>query len=147
MTAASPSGASLPMPGGKHILVVDDDPPFLGFLFELLSETGFQVSTATDGEAGLRRFKTCRPDLVLTDIVMPHMEGIGFIRALRELDANLPIVAMSGGGRSPNLNYLGISSRLGADATLLKPFSSEALFLALNGAWKSAVSSQGSASD
>lgn len=121
---------------GRNILVVDDDAAILGYLSELLVQFGYTVTLAENGEEGLRRYHESTPDLVLTDIVMPHLDGCGFIMALRRVDARLPIVAMSGGGRIPGVNSLEYSASLGANAVLLKPFGSEGLRDALEQAFQ-----------
>ena len=114
-----------------RILLIDDDPQMLGYLQEALQFAGYGVNTARNGLSGLESFRQQRPDLVLTDIVMPDMEGIALIRAIRELDASIPIVAMSGGGRGGQAMYLEAATRLGANAALRKPFTSDELLGAL----------------
>lgn len=115
-----------------RILVIDDDPQMLGYLLEVMEFSGYGVATARNGLSGLDSFRQQRPDLVLTDIVMPDMEGIALIRAIRELDKDVPIVAMSGGGRGGLSMYLDAATRLGANAALQKPFTSDELFRAVN---------------
>jgi YesN/AraC family two-component response regulator len=66
-------------------------------------------------------------DLVLTDIYMPDADGFELINALRQQNVTVPIVAMSGGGRSGSYDNLAIATHLGAAAVIDKPFSNTSL--------------------
>ena len=66
------------------ILVVDDEPDILEILEYNLSREGFEVHTAPDGQAGIARAKELQPDLIVLDIMMPHMDGVQVCRQLRE---------------------------------------------------------------
>jgi YesN/AraC family two-component response regulator len=79
------------------------------------------------GEDGIKRLMGDPIDLIITDIIMPDMEGIEFIRSVQSSHPALPIVAISGGGRSHNLDFLKFAQRLGAISTLAKPFRREEL--------------------
>ena len=114
------------------VLVVDDDVMVLQALRILLEDHGFTVLTASDGNDGLRAYREHRPDLVLTDIVMPEKEGISLIRDLRHEFPGAKIVAISGGGRMGNSDYIRIATALGADAGLYKPFDDVELLQALD---------------
>ncbi len=83
---------------------------------------GFEVATAENGRKGLEALETLTPDLVVTDIVMPEMEGIGAIREIKRRERAPKIVAISGAGRLRTGDYLSWASHLGADAVLAKPF-------------------------
>ena len=104
------------------VLVVDDDPMVLQAMVFLLEDHGFAVLTATDGVQGLHLYRKHRPDIVLTDIIMPAKEGIALTRELRQEFPDARIVAMSGGGRMGNSDYVRIACALGANAGLYKPF-------------------------
>ncbi len=78
---------------------------------------------APNGLVGLQQFRATSPDLVLTDLMMPIMEGLETIPVLRRAQPSLKIIAMSGGGTNPAGSYLRIAKKLGADYTLAKPFS------------------------
>jgi CheY-like chemotaxis protein len=110
-----------------RILVIDDDEFFRPMLRETLVELGHSVTEATNGQDGLNRHEAGGFDLVLTDLVMPEKEGIETIMELRERDPGLPVIAMSGGGRTLADNYLHVASKVGADWVLTKPFSREDL--------------------
>lgn len=110
-----------------RILVIDDEQPILDLLSMALAEAGHEVATARDGHQGLQRLASTPFDLVITDIVMPVTEGIETIQRLRRITRQLPILAMSGGGRAGNLDMLDAAGKLGATATLAKPFRPEEL--------------------
>jgi len=105
----------------KHILVVDDDDDIRSFVRELLKINNFKITEAANGIEGLKEFKGNMPDLVVTDIIMPEMEGISFIRELRNHNKEIPIIAMTGNVHGRMEEFLNISSQLGADEVLRKP--------------------------
>ena len=109
----------------KHILVVDDDEMMRAFIRELLLIHEFKITEAANGKLGLKEFREHTPDLVITDIIMPEMEGISFIRELRSHNKEIPIIAMTGNVHGRMEEYLDISSQLGADAILRKPIKSQ----------------------
>lgn len=114
-----------------RILVVDDEPGLLRLLTRMLESQGHVVVTAPDGVEALALVKDSAFDIVLTDIVMPEMEGVELIRKLRSGPASPKIVAMSGGGIVAGFDYLEAAARLGADSTLSKPFTEAELTAAL----------------
>ena len=81
----------------RRILVVEDDPTSQGLLVQLLQSLGFIVTPASDGEAAVNRLNAERIDLAITDLVMPKLNGIDFIRACRSqgLAKSIPIIALS----------------------------------------------------
>ena len=81
----------------------------------------FIITEAANGKDGLKQLRDNMPDLVITDIIMPEMEGISFIRALRNINKDIPIIAMTGNVHGRMEEYLEISSQLGADTVLRKP--------------------------
>lgn len=112
----------------SRILLVDDHPEFLSVQQELLQDAGHTVITASDGFKALAAVDAGNFDLVITDIIMPGKEGIETIMELRQRHPLLKVIAMSGGGRVGALSYLEIAEKLGALATLEKPFN-QALLL------------------
>ncbi|WP_437521686.1 response regulator [Sorangium sp. So ce726] len=105
------------------ILVVEDDPDILQVVQEMLEDEQFLVLTARDGGKALRMLQICRPDLILTDMMMPELDGFGFLRAYAERPGpGAPVVAMSSLGA-----YLQEARKLGAAATLDKPLCFERL--------------------
>ncbi len=116
----------------KHILVVDDDEMMRSYLKELLLIHDFKITEAENGKLGLKAFRENTPDLVLTDIIMPEMEGISFIRELRAHNSDIPIIAMTGNVHGKMEEYLDISSQLGADEILRKPIKSQEFLDTIN---------------
>jgi CheY-like chemotaxis protein len=107
-----------------HVLVIEDDDFFSATLAHMLTQDGHQVSICTNGAQALAQLPTIQPDLIITDILMPHMDGVEFILALSRQDRPTPLIAMSGGRRSISPAFNLESARLvGAKATLTKPFS------------------------
>ncbi len=115
----------------SSILVIDDDAQLRGFLREVLDSAGYRVLEADNGNQGSQMYAEYRPDLVLTDIVMPEKEGMELIMELRQLNADLPIIAMSGGNAGFSGSYLTAAGKLGANATLAKPFTASHLLTAI----------------
>jgi CheY-like chemotaxis protein len=111
----------------SYILVIDDDALVRQALAQVLEYKGYEVQCAPEGRQGLRAFHERRPDLVISDIIMPEMEGIQTIMELRMLSGECPIIAISGAGRFGKANFLDVAKHLGATATLTKPFETEEL--------------------
>ncbi len=107
-----------------RILAVDDDELSLEALAELLEMTGHTVSTANEGRAGVEIFRTERPDLVITDIRMPLVDGLEMLRQVREIDDAVPVIVVTGYGDLENA--IG-ALRKGAYDFLLKPINAEIL--------------------
>jgi CheY-like chemotaxis protein len=114
-----------------HILVIDDDGAFRSMLRRTLQRLGHEVSEAADGSAALRTLREATVDLVMTDIIMPGMEGIETIRALQRDHPQLNVIAMSGGGRIKAEGYLEVAKAFGAVRVLRKPFDREELLAAI----------------
>ncbi len=79
----------------SHLLVVDDETSMREFLEIMLTQEGYTVSLAANGEEGLKRYKLDHPELVLTDVKMPGMSGLDLIREIHAIDAGLPIIAIT----------------------------------------------------
>jgi CheY-like chemotaxis protein len=104
------------------ILVIDDDVVVRETITEILLDVGYQVVSAEDGRRGLRIFRSERPDLVITDIIMPEKEGIQTIMEMRAERPDAKIIAISGGGRIGNTDFLKIARQIGAADVIAKPF-------------------------
>lgn len=109
----------------KKILVVDDESSITDLVYSILTEKGYEVTMAKDGKEGLKVFESVKPDLVITDIVMPDMEGIEFMRSLVKMRKGLPIIVMS--GNVLGTKFLETARIFGAQATLRKPFAIQEL--------------------
>jgi DNA-binding response OmpR family regulator len=125
------------MPLPPRVLIVDDDPWILRMVSTLLEKRGYAIATASDGEEGLMRADQIHPDLIITDVMMPKLDGWSLVRALRarpEL-ALVPVIFLTALG-SEDDRIKGF--RLGADDYLPKPFRFEELDLRVANALKKA---------
>src|SRR5260370_838221 len=109
------------------ILVIDDDPMVLYTVSKILRSGGYDVVTAANGIRGMHQFRDQRPEVVVTDIIMPEQEGIETIRQIRHERPATKIIAISGGGRIANADLLAMARKLGADEVIAKPFEAEEL--------------------
>jgi CheY-like chemotaxis protein len=114
-----------------RVLVVDDESSMRQMLRETLERRGHIVDEAADGREALQRLTEHQPDLVITDLVMPEMEGIETIQALRRKCPTIPIIAISGGGRVEPENYLSLAEQIGANRTFAKPFRLDEILTAV----------------
>ncbi len=110
-----------------HVLVIDDDEEIRTLVAHMLSRAGHTVDLARDGAEGLRTLGSRRPDVVVTDIDMPNLDGHAVIEALRTAHSGVPIVAISGGGPAAKDDLLLEAMRLGAAEVVMKPFGFEQL--------------------
>lgn len=106
----------------KNILVIDDEQLIRLQIRSALELEGYIVHEAANGNEGLARIAEAAPDVVITDILMPDKEGIETILELRRTHPKIRIIAISGGGRTGNKDFLRTAKHLGADRTLAKPF-------------------------
>ncbi|HPF08541.1 MAG: response regulator [Candidatus Cloacimonetes bacterium] len=114
------------------ILVIEDDDSFRNVLVQMLSRAGFEVRQAGDGNQAIEVCAQFEPDLVLTDIIMPDKEGLETIQELLQICPDLKIIAMSGGGKFGPDSYLPLAQKLGAKASLQKPFMRDELISTIN---------------
>lgn len=107
----------------QKILIIDDEPHILLMLKKMLERQGYEIDMATNGVEGIELMQKTRPDLVITDIIMPEKEGLETIREMIRIKADLKIIAMSGGGKVSAESYLKIAGIFGASRVIAKPFS------------------------
>lgn len=105
----------------RTILIIDDDAGMRTTIRRSLESAGYKTIEAPSGVQGIKLFQEHRPDLVISDVIMPEMEGIETVRRLRKLDENVRIIAISGSTNS-GLDFLGFMKKFGAAETLEKPF-------------------------
>lgn len=106
------------------ILAIDDDKPILELLKELLELNGYTVFVASEGREGLEVFHRVRPDMVISDIRMPHMDGLDVLARVRAIDHTVPVILVTGHG---DLEHAVKAVRRGAHDFLLKPMNPEIL--------------------
>nr|WP_249730147.1 ATP-binding protein [Chelatococcus sp. YT9] len=117
---------------GKRIVLADDNADMRGYVKRLLASEGYTVQAVEDGEAALAAVRQTRPDLILSDVMMPKLDGFGLVSALRgdPALADIPIVLLSArAGEEAQLEGLGA----GADDYLVKPFAARELVARVNG--------------
>lgn len=106
-----------------RILIVDDEPQLIRVLRTGLKSRGYDIRSAADGLAGLELFTDWRPDLVITDLAMPNVDGLEFCRRLREI-SQVPIIVLSAKGEE-KIKVEALD--LGADDFVTKPFGIDEL--------------------
>ncbi|MGW3185317.1 two-component system response regulator CseB [Kitasatospora sp. NPDC001119] len=110
-------------PAHPHILLVEDDEVIREATRMALERYGFPVTTAADGLEGLEAFHAVRPDLLLLDVMLPLLDGVGLCRRIRE-ESQLPILMMS--ARTDPVDVVS-GLEAGADDYVVKPFESAVL--------------------
>lgn len=112
--------------------MIDDDDTVRRSLFIVLQGAGYEIIEAANGREGLELARVEKFDVIITDLLMPDIDGLETIKELRKIAPDTKIVAMSGGGRVGPSTYLAMAEKFGAAVTLCKPFSKSELLDALN---------------
>jgi DNA-binding NtrC family response regulator len=110
-----------------NVLIIDDDNQMRSLLHEAFLLAGIETETAADGSEAERILATHPFKVVITDIVMPDVDGFEVIFLLRQKYPNIAVIAMSGGGRLNATNYLDSARSFGAVAVFQKPLNRKAL--------------------
>lgn len=111
-----------------RILIIDDDSGVLTTLECMLEEKDHDVVSTVSAREGLSHLSSDgKFDLVITDILMPDMDGIEVIRAIRKIEGSPPVLGISGGGNMIAANDALAAARIMADHTLKKPFTMDEL--------------------
>ena len=116
----------------KKILLVDDDQVIVEALTNALQLRNFQVNSLTDGRKVRSEIEENEYDIIVLDIVMPNKEGLETIQDVRQINSTIPILAISGGGRTTPSSNLEIAKMMGATDTMIKPFDSSSLIQKIN---------------
>ena len=104
-----------------NILLIDDEPLVVETLSSAIISKRHTVVTAANGVEGMKKFTEGSFDLIITDIIMPDKEGIELIMEMKRHAPGVKIIAISGGGRTGNVEFLKMATKLGAVASLKKP--------------------------
>jgi CheY-like chemotaxis protein len=136
--AARPAGHApalvQPEGQGRTVLVIEDDPDFLKLMTAAFARAGFKAYSARNGRVGVQLLNALKPDLLVTDIVMPEKEGIAVIIEAKAAAPHTAVIAISGGGAyGRSDNFLQWAEELGADEAMPKPFSMSQLLSAARG--------------
>jgi CheY-like chemotaxis protein len=104
------------------ILIIDDEQVVLEMMVQMVKREGYDVEGASNGKEALKMVQNSKPDLIITDLIMPDKEGIELIKDLRDTYDDLKILAISGGNRHIDpMSQLKVAQFLGANASLPKP--------------------------
>lgn len=104
-----------------RILLAEDDELLRETLRIALEKAGYDVVPASNGVAALNLLRQTEFNVIVTDVLMPEMDGLEVIQSLRKASSDVPIVAISGGGRTRNMDMLEYAREFGADRILPKP--------------------------
>ena len=109
----------------KKILIVDDDGSVLNLLRVFLTEKGFEAHTAQDGLDAIEKLKTVTPDLILLDVIMPKLDGYGFVREIKKNPKfrQIPIVVLTAREMMRD-----VFIQEGVQHFVVKPYNPEELF-------------------
>lgn len=117
----------------KRILLVEDQPLVRKAVRGALEDAGFSVVEAGDGEEGLSAARRDSFDLAIVDIWMPRVDGIEFLKQVRAIHADLPVIVISGGGPDAPLEVKAhLAQAHGAHEVLFKPFEDDELMAAVD---------------
>lgn len=113
----------------KKILIIDDEPHIIEGLKINLKFNNYEVETASDGIEGLKKYDDWKPDLIVLDLMMPHMDGFTFLKEIRKKSEKIPLLVLTA--------KYGIKDKVrcftnGADDYLAKPFEIQEFLLRLN---------------
>jgi DNA-binding response OmpR family regulator len=108
-------------PVSARILIVEDEPDIRELLHTVLSLAGYATAQAENGRVGLQRMLEFRPDLVLLDLEMPDIDGLGFLQGKsKQLEfRHTPVIVLSAKSRTPDVMQ---AINMGADNYIAKPF-------------------------
>lgn len=124
------------MADSKQILIAEDDPSIRLVLVDILESEGYRVAVATHGEEALALFESATPDLAILDIMMPRLSGYDVCRAIRKVNASLPIIMLS--AKSEEIDKV-LGLELGADDYMTKPFGVRELLARVSAALRRAA--------
>ena len=108
----------------ERILIIEDETPMRTALADLLAAEGYRTLVAADGESGLARAMSEKPDLVVLDVMMPKPDGFSLCAELRRVANDVPVIMLTAKGQIED-RVNGLDA--GADDYVVKPFSSEEL--------------------
>lgn len=113
------------------ILIVDDEPLICSMLQALLTREGYHVMIAGDGKKAVDIVEDHKFDLIIADIVMPEKDGLEMIMEIKNLIPDMKIIAISGGSRIGNADFLQMALKFGASEAFYKPLQNDDLLNAV----------------
>lgn len=105
----------------NKILLIDDDPTIQNVFGQFLRGLGYEIISATNGKEGMKLLADDRPNLIITDILMPEMDGLEILLQIRTMHDDMPVIAISGGMRGLPVNFLRQAKLFGARHVFEKP--------------------------
>ena len=127
----------------NKILVIDDEEDIRIVMQQVLELEGYEVSVAADGQEGLDILENERADLVITDVIMPGLDGVATLERIKERWPDMPVIVISGGGNVAPMDYqpaaiatnayLASAAQAGAALSMTKPFERKELIDAVSG--------------
>ncbi len=111
------------------ILIVEDEKKLASLLKESILDTFFKVIIAKDGDEGLKKYNSFKPDIIITDIMMPFCDGLEMTQKIKELDENIPIIVLSAHSDKEKLLK---AIDLGINKYFIKPFDPDELISYIN---------------
>ena len=127
MVSRNPAGPS-PVPStpppdlAPVVLIADNEATLLDLFRDVLADDGLRILTAVNGREALALAETCVPDILVTDVAMPHLDGFGLVSAVRRLYPDIPVIIMTGDATYRHRLVEDLAVEIGAVATFLKPF-------------------------
>ncbi len=109
------------------VLIIEDEKAVRELVGRMLESRNHTMIEASDGIQGLQAYQAEKPDVVVTDIIMPNADGLEVIRKIMQWEPEAKIIAISGGGRVEERTYLNYAKKFGARAILAKPFEPDEL--------------------
>jgi CheY-like chemotaxis protein len=120
-----------------NILIIDDEKDVRNVLKEVLERAGYDAIIAANAREGLEKLESKGADLIITDVIMPGIDGVAAVKQIREDYPDVPIIVISGGGNVAPMEYepgaistsayLASATNAGANCTLTKPFERQEL--------------------
>ena len=104
-----------------RLLIIDDNEEILAALNDFFTRKNHMVSSASNGLDGIKLLETAKEafDLIITDIVMPHISGVGIIKIVKDKYPDIPVIAITGWGDTPEM----LAAEVRADRIIKKPFN------------------------
>jgi two-component system chemotaxis response regulator CheY len=132
-TRPSPAPTVPPPNLAPVVLIADNEATLLELFRDALADDQLRVLTATNGREALALAEKCVPDVLVTDVVMPRLDGFGLVGAVRRLYPDIPVIIMTGDATYQDRPIEALAAEVGAVATFLKPFDLAELHQAVRG--------------
>ena len=132
-TRPAPVSSAVPLDLAPVVLIADNEPNLLEICRSILEDDHLRVLTALNGQEALALAETWVPDVLVTDVVMPRLDGFGLVGAVRRLYPGVPVLIMTGDEIYRGRPVEDMAAEVGAVATFMKPFDLDALHQAVWG--------------